>query len=69
MELARKGQSVERPADLMKSPVVLDLLGLAGGAALRETDVESAIISVTDRCATSGFTVGPCTWPALLARA
>jgi hypothetical protein len=24
---------------------------------------------VTDRCATSGFTVGPCTWPALLARA
>jgi predicted nuclease of restriction endonuclease-like (RecB) superfamily len=45
MELARKGQSVERPADLMKSPVVLDFLGLAGGAALRETDVESAIIS------------------------
>lgn len=45
MELARKGQTVERPADLMKSPVVLDFLGLAGGSALRETDVESAIIS------------------------
>jgi DUF1016 N-terminal domain len=28
MELARKGQTVERPADLMKSPVVLDFLVL-----------------------------------------
>lgn len=45
MELAREGQTVERPADLMKSPVVLDFLGLSGGSALRETDVESAIIS------------------------
>jgi len=45
MELARKGQTVEKPADLMKSPIVLDFLGLQGGPALRESDIESAIIS------------------------
>lgn len=45
MELARKGQTVEKPIDLMKSPVVLDFLGLQGGPELRESDVESAIIS------------------------
>lgn len=45
MELARKGQSVEKPADLMKSPIVLDFLGLQGGPSLRESDIESAIIS------------------------
>jgi predicted nuclease of restriction endonuclease-like (RecB) superfamily len=45
MELARKGQIVEKPADLMKSPIELDFLGLQGGSALRESDIESAIIS------------------------
>jgi len=45
MELARKGQTVEKPADLMKSPIVLDFLGLQGGPALRESDIENAIIS------------------------
>jgi predicted nuclease of restriction endonuclease-like (RecB) superfamily len=45
MELAREGQTVEKPVDLMKSPIVLDFLGLQGGLALRESDIESAIIS------------------------
>jgi predicted nuclease of restriction endonuclease-like (RecB) superfamily len=45
MELARKGQSVEKPSDLMKSPIVLHFLGLQGAPALRENDLESAIIS------------------------
>lgn len=45
MALARKGQTVEKPVDLMKSPIVLDFLGLSGGPALRESDIESAIIS------------------------
>jgi predicted nuclease of restriction endonuclease-like (RecB) superfamily len=45
MELARKGQTVEKPSDLMKSPIVLDFLGLQGAPALRESDLESAIIS------------------------
>jgi hypothetical protein len=30
MELARKGQTVERPSDLIKSPLILDFLGLSG---------------------------------------
>lgn len=45
MELARKGQTAEKPIDLMKSPIVLDFLGLQGAPALRESDLESAIIS------------------------
>jgi predicted nuclease of restriction endonuclease-like (RecB) superfamily len=45
MELARQGQTVEKPSDLMKSPIVLDFLGLQGAPALRESDIESAIIS------------------------
>ncbi|MFC1641756.1 DUF1016 N-terminal domain-containing protein, partial [Myxococcota bacterium] len=45
MELARRGQTVERPIDLMKSPVVLDFLGLPDSSALRESDLETAILS------------------------
>lgn len=45
LELARNGQSVERPSDLIKSPVVLDFLGLDGAPTLRESDIETAIIS------------------------
>lgn len=44
MELARQGQTVERPIDLIKSPVVLDFLGLPDGHLLRESDLETAII-------------------------
>lgn len=45
MELARKGQTVEKPSDLTKSPIVLDFLGLQGWPGLRESDLEGAIIS------------------------
>jgi predicted nuclease of restriction endonuclease-like (RecB) superfamily len=45
MELARRGQIVERPIDLMKSPVVLDFLDLPETELLRERDLESAILS------------------------
>lgn len=44
MDLARRGQSVERPIDLMKSPVVLDFLDLPDSELLRESDLESAIL-------------------------
>ncbi|HWO23532.1 MAG TPA: PDDEXK nuclease domain-containing protein [Kofleriaceae bacterium] len=44
MELARKGQTVERPSDLIKSPVVLDFLDLPDSEVLRESDLESAIL-------------------------
>jgi predicted nuclease of restriction endonuclease-like (RecB) superfamily len=45
MELARRGQAIERPIDLIKSPVVLDFLDLPESERLRESDLESAIIS------------------------
>jgi len=45
MELARKGQVVERPSDLIKSPLVLDFLGLSAHHEYRESDLETAIIS------------------------
>lgn len=45
MDLAKRGQTVERPIDLMKSPVVLDFLDLPDSELLRESDVESAILS------------------------
>jgi len=44
MELARTGQTVERPSDLIKSPLVLDFLGLADQHAYRESDLEMAIL-------------------------
>jgi predicted nuclease of restriction endonuclease-like (RecB) superfamily len=45
MELARKGQTVERPSDLIKSPLILDFLGLSGRHEYRESDLETAIIN------------------------
>lgn len=45
MDLAKRGQTVERPIDLMKSPVVLDFLDLPDSEVLRESDLESAILS------------------------
>ncbi len=45
MDLARRGQAVERPIDLMKSPVVLDFLDLPESEVLRESDLERAILS------------------------
>jgi len=43
-ELAREGQVVTRPQDLLKEPYVLEFLGLDERAAYSETDLESAII-------------------------
>jgi predicted nuclease of restriction endonuclease-like (RecB) superfamily len=45
MDLAKRGQTVERPIDLMKSPVVLDFLYLPDSEVLHESDLESAILS------------------------
>lgn len=45
MDLAKHGQTVERPIDLMKSPVVLDFLDLPDSEVLRESDLEGAILS------------------------
>jgi predicted nuclease of restriction endonuclease-like (RecB) superfamily len=44
MELARQGQTVERPSDVIKSPLILDFLGLSERHEYRESDLETAII-------------------------
>lgn len=45
MDLARRGQVVERPIDSLKDPVVMDLFDLPQSELLRESDIETAIIS------------------------
>lgn len=45
MRLANEGHTVEKPHDILKSPLVLEFLGMAEDAAYSETDLESAIIS------------------------
>jgi predicted nuclease of restriction endonuclease-like (RecB) superfamily len=44
MELATRGQIVERPTDILRSPYVLDFLNLPESHVLRESDLESAIL-------------------------
>ena len=43
-QLAEKGQLVETPADLIKSPYILEFLGLDEKSAYSESDLETAII-------------------------
>ena len=45
MRLATEGQVVEKPADVIKDPLVLEFCGLKPDASYSETDLESAIIS------------------------
>lgn len=44
MELAARGQVIERPADVLKNPYVLDFLDLPDSDVLHESDLESAIL-------------------------
>lgn len=44
LELARSGQELVAPIDALKDPYVLDFLALPDGGALRESDLEAAII-------------------------
>jgi len=45
MRLATQGQVIEKPADIIKDPVVLEFIGLKADAAYSESNLESAIIS------------------------
>ncbi len=47
--LAREGQIVARPQDLLKEPLVLEFLGLDESARYSESDLESAILSQIER--------------------
>ncbi len=44
LELAGKGQEVEKPGDVIKSPYILDFLGLPDSKQFHEADLEQAII-------------------------
>jgi predicted nuclease of restriction endonuclease-like (RecB) superfamily len=43
-QLATKGQIIEKPEDVLKSPYVLEFLGLEEKASYSETDLETSII-------------------------
>ena len=45
MRLANEGQTIEKPSDVIKSPVTLEFLGLKPDEAYSESKLESAIIS------------------------
>jgi len=45
LELAKKGQIIEKPADVIKDPYVLEFLGLEESHKYSETEVESVIVS------------------------
>ena len=45
LDLAARGQVIERPVDLLKNPYVLDFLDLPDSEVLHENDLESAILS------------------------
>ena len=45
MRLAKEGQTIEKPKDLLKNPLTLEFLGLADKAVYDENDLETAILS------------------------
>lgn len=45
MRLAKEGQRMEKPRDMLKNPLVLEFLDMAQDPAYSETDLENAIIS------------------------
>jgi len=49
MRLAKEGQIIEQPQDLIKDPLMLDFLGLAGKSSYTETDLETAIINQIEK--------------------
>ena len=44
LRLAQEGQTIEKPADVLKNPITLEFLGLKPEAVYSETKLESAII-------------------------
>ncbi|MCM1041690.1 MAG: PDDEXK nuclease domain-containing protein [Bacteroides sp.] len=45
MRLAREGQTIEKPSDIIKNPITLEFLGLKSDAAYSESKLENAIIN------------------------
>ncbi|MBO4345799.1 MAG: DUF1016 family protein, partial [Victivallales bacterium] len=49
MKLATQGQTLEKPSDVLKSPIVLEFLGMEEKACYTETTLESAILDKMQR--------------------
>ena len=49
VRLSKDGQTVEKPQDILKNPLVLEFLGMEEHPAYSEMDLESAIISKTQK--------------------
>jgi len=49
LRLAREGQIVEQPQDLLKDPLILDFLGLESSSDYTETELETAIINQIEK--------------------
>jgi predicted nuclease of restriction endonuclease-like (RecB) superfamily len=45
MRLAKKGQEIQKPADIFKDPVVMEFLGLPASPKLVESELEQALIN------------------------
>jgi predicted nuclease of restriction endonuclease-like (RecB) superfamily len=45
MRLANEGQTIEKPQDILKTPVVLEFLGLEEKSVYTETDLENCVLS------------------------
>lgn len=45
LRLAKEGQTVEKPSDIIKNPITLEFLGLKTDAIYSESKLENAIIS------------------------
>jgi predicted nuclease of restriction endonuclease-like (RecB) superfamily len=45
MQLAKDGQKIEKPQDILKNPLVLEFLDMAEDSSYSESDLETAIIS------------------------
>ena len=45
MRLANEGQTIEKPTDIIKNPLVLEFIGLKPDSAYSESKLESAILS------------------------
>lgn len=44
LELSRKGQTIERPEDIIKDPYVLEFLGIPQPKALKESELEKKLV-------------------------
>jgi predicted nuclease of restriction endonuclease-like (RecB) superfamily len=49
LRLAKEGQIVEQPEDLLKDPLILDFLGLESSSDYTETELETAIINQIEK--------------------